>query len=296
MGENDLDYGYEPFADTPEYRAVNETIVQRWVNAMREAGSVHLDRIVDLATGVGTMVQLLIEKLPRAAKPKDVVCVDMSDRALEQAGANLAGSVDRVTPIHSPVQDLALEPESVDMAMWGNGVHYLTGEEQRRTFERIREALRPGGWFLFNSAFVAESRPAETLAFYRGQIATAVRSLRERGVKREKSTPAAESAMFLPLSHYRQMLEQTGFRVEEVREVVAQLYQSAWEKISGFSQYAAGALHGYPLDDAAEALVAAVKPALEQYGFVDEHGERYVPRHWYFAIARKELGALRSGE
>lgn len=287
MSDNDLEYGFEPFAETKEYKAVNETIVRRWVTTMREAGSYPLERILDIATGVGTMVQLLLSNLPSGSGPRDLVCVDMNGRALEEAGRNLAGCVDEITPIQTPVQELSLSPESVDMAMWGNGVHYLPPEEQQKAFAQIRRTLRKGGWFLFNSAFVEESRPVHTLSFYRAQVAIAVRNLREKGIRRERCEKASESSMFLPVSHYRNLLEQTGFEVRELQEVVARLYQGAWEKISGFSQYAAGALHGYPLAEAVEALQSAVKPALEQHGMRDEHNELYVPRNWYCAIARK---------
>ncbi|TVR57487.1 MAG: class I SAM-dependent methyltransferase [Spirochaetaceae bacterium] len=284
--DGDDAYVYEPFAQTVEYLKINETIVRRWVEAMIEGGSKHIDRIVDLATGVGTMARLLIENLPPNIKPVDVVCVDMSGRALEQAGENLKARVNHLTLVKTPLQELSLEPESVDVAIWGNGVHYLSSEDQIKTFSNIRRALKPGGWFCFNSAFYEEARPAKTLSFYRSQVATAVRNLRSRGFSRDKSEHAPESALYLPLAHYQDLLAQAGFQVEEIRNFVARMYRSAWEKISAFSQYASGALHGYPTEAAAEALEAAVAPSLEQYGERDENDEPFIPRNWFSAIAR----------
>jgi len=286
MGEQVAAYIYEPFAQTKEYITINETIVRRWVDAMIEAGSRQMERILDLATGVGTMVQLFLENLPGQARPVEVVCVDQNGQALKQAEHNLSGQVKSLKMIQSPLQELSLEPDSADVAIWGNGVHYLNENDQREAFSRIRRVLRPGGWFFFNSAFYEESRPESTLGFYRSQVARAVRSLRERGITRDKTEAHPESANFLPLSHYRDLLQQAGFKVEEMKKFVARLYQFAWEKISGFSQYAAGALHGYPAEDAARALQEAVAPSLEEYGVRDEKNELYIPRNWLSAIAR----------
>jgi len=253
---------------------------------MIEAGSRQVERILDLATGVGTMVQIFLENLPGQPRPVEIVCVDQSGQALEQAERNLNGQVKSLKLIQSSLQELSLEPDSADVAMWGNGVHYLNENDQREAFTRIREVLRPGGWFFFNSAFYEESRPESTLGFYRSQVARAVRSLRERGITRDKTAAHPESANFLPLSHYRDLLQQAGFRVEEMKKFVARLYQFAWEKISGFSQYASGALHGYPAEEAARALQEAVAPSLQEYGVRDEKNELYIPRNWLSAIAR----------
>ena len=287
MKDPNIEYVYEPFAQTEEYLSVNTAIVRRWARAVGKAGNKQLERIVDLASGVGTMSQLLLETLPSAFKPAEVVCVDISSQALDQASRNLRGRVQNLRMIQAPLQEVALEPESVDAAVWGNGVHYLNPEEQRIAFMNIRNALRNGGWFFLNSAFHEESRPPKTLAFYRAQVGTAVRNLRLRGFSRDRSESSPESALFLPLSHYRALLLETGFQVVEVRNVVARLYRSAWEKISAFSQYAAGALHGYPPEAAVEALQAAVAPSLAQYGMRDENDDLYIPRNWFCAIARK---------
>jgi hypothetical protein len=146
--------------------------------------------------------------------------------------------------------------------------------------------MRKGGWFFLNSAFYEEARPANTLAFYRSQIGRAVRSLHSRGVSRERKQTHPDSANFLPLSHYRNLLQQAGFEVEEIEQIEARFHRSALEKISGFSQYAAGALHGYSSEAAAEAMQEAVAPSLEEYGVRDEQNVPYIPRNWLSAIAR----------
>jgi len=286
MDEESQDYGYEPFAQTAEYRQVNEAIVRTWVTKIYDAGNRNVERVLDLATGVGTMIELLLDTLPARATPMEIVCVDMNADALEQAAKNLKTRVESLRLVRARLQDLSLEDESVDAAIWGNGVHYLNAEEQRAACRNVRRTVRKKGWFFLNTAFYEEARPASTLAFYRSQIATAVRDLRSRGISRDRNQPHPDSANFLPLAHYRDLLQQSGFEVEEMAQIEARLYQSALEKISGFSQYAAGALHGYPPKAAAEAMRATVEPCLEEYGMRDEHGVPYISRNWLSAIAR----------
>jgi hypothetical protein len=77
-----------------------------------------------------------------------------------------------------------------------------------------------------------------------------------------------------------------GFELTDVTEVEARLGQKAWEMISGYSQYAAGALHGFPLEEAAAALQEAIAPAITEYGREDEQGNRYISRNWLAIAAR----------
>jgi SAM-dependent methyltransferase len=170
--------------------------------------------------------------------------------------------------------------------MWGNGIHYLDEESQQKAILNLRRILKPGGWFLFNSAFCAESRPEETLPFYKAQIANAVRQLRSLGADRDKSMPKPDAASFLDKTYYQNMLQQAGFRVQEMKDLAARLYKTAWEHISGFSQYAAGALHGYRADIAAKALREAVGPSLEEHGQRDEQNRLYIQRNWVATIAQ----------
>ncbi|MGM0675228.1 MAG: class I SAM-dependent methyltransferase [Spirochaetota bacterium] len=280
------EYVYEPFADTEEYRDVNTTIVKEWIQMMVDAGARHIDRLVDLATGVGTMVEIFLDNLPSDWKQPTVTCVDKSPEALEQTRKRLGDRVERLELIESPIEDLDLPENSADVAMWGNGIHYLTQESQEKALLRVRRVLTPNGWLLFNSAFYADSRPEETLPFYRAQISNAVRKLRSLGVGRQDKTGRPQAGTFPDQAHYQWLLQQAGFGVEEMKKVVARLYKSAWENISGFSQYAAGALHGYQTDIAAKVLREAVEPSLEQHGFRDEQNRLYIPRNWLAAAAR----------
>ena len=76
------------------------------------------------------------------------------------------------------------------------------------------------------------------------------------------------------------IVEEAGFKLIEAKEFAVEMRREAWEYISSFQQYAAGALRGYPVDDAVRAMKEAVQPALEQHGNTNNKGELYITRKW----------------
>lgn len=273
-------YDYEPFADTEEYKKVNSDIIRTWIQIMINKGTKSVDRLLDIATGAGTMVQLFFNLLPSNLKESAVLCLDQSGEALKLAQQRLGKEIKKLNLINSQIQDMDLPDKSVDVALWGNGIHYLCEDEQIECLKRIRRVLKPGGLFFFNTAFYEEARPTNTLPFYRAQVKNAVQYLREKGIKREKTEKKAEAGKFLPRSHYEALVSKAGFSLVEAQEFAADLTKDAWEHISAFQQYAAGALGGYPLDDASTAMKNAVEPAILQHGEVNNNGNFFVTRNW----------------
>ncbi len=193
-----------------------------------------------------------------------------------------------VKHLHTSVEDLELPDESVDVAIWGNAIHYLQAEGQERALTAIRRVLKKGGWLFFNTAFYAEARPPETLVFYRAQVRKAVSHLNSLGIQRDRAQKRPAASNFPPASHYETLLTKIGFSVNEMRQVAARLHQPAWEHLSSFRQYAAGALHGYVPEVAADAMREAVAPAIEKHGQRDENNAPYVLRNWLAVSARRE--------
>ncbi|MEK7681890.1 MAG: class I SAM-dependent methyltransferase [Chloroflexota bacterium] len=292
MTDQPVAYTFEPFAQTAEYLSVNATIVRGWGEVMAHKGVRKVERVLDIATGVGTMVELFVKHVVRQGEQPSIICLDASAEALEQAHARLAPIVSKLEFHHSLVEQMDLPEGSVDAAVWGNGIHYLDPRSQEQALLAIKRVLKKDGWFCFSSAFYAESRPPETLSFYMAQVKKAVAHLRAMGIRREERQARSESSSFLPIAHYESLLRNVGFSVEHVEQVAARLYQEAWEHISSFSQYAAGALHGYQPDVAANVLREAVRPALEEHGQRDEHNSLYVQRNWLSVVARLGTDAL----
>ena len=273
-------YDYEPFADTEEYREVNEACIHGWIDVMRRKGLNGIEALLDIATGAGTMVQIVFEQLPESWKKAAVLCLDQSAEALRLAQSNLERTVEKLKMVHSSVEDMDIPDATIDVAVWGNGIHYLSEHDQLNSVKRIKKALKPGGLFFFNTAFYEEARPAETLAFYRTQVKNAVQYLKERGISRQKDDSRTEASKFLPRSYYEQLVKEAGFKLVEVKEYAVDMRREAWEYISSFQQYAAGALRGYPVEAAVEAMKNAVQPALEQHGNRDADGNLYITRKW----------------
>lgn len=273
-------YDYEPFADTDEYKKVNSDIIRTWIQIMVERGTESIDKLLDIATGAGTMVQLFFGLLPSNLKQSAVLCLDQSTEALKLAQRRLGNEIKRLNLINSQIQNLDLPDEYVDVALWGNGIHYLDEDEQIECLKRIKRVLKPGGLFFFNTAFYEEARPTKTLPFYRTQVKNAVQYLRHKGIQRVKTHKKAEAGKFLPRAYYEELVQKAGFNLVDAREYAAELTKDAWEHISSFQQYAAGALSGYPTEDATDAMKNAVEPAIIKHGEVDSSGNFYVIRNW----------------
>lgn len=279
-------FDFEPFAATSEYHKVNSEIVHSWVDIILQRGISGLERILDIATGTGIMTELFFEHLPESWTRPVVKCLDQSKDALNLVQHRLARMVEKLHLVHSSVEEMTLPPGSIDVAVWGNGIHYLSEEAQQRSIRRIKLVLKPGGWFFFNTSFYDGARPTETLPFYRAHVKKAVEFLRARSIQRTQTESRPEASKFLSKSYYEQLTVEAGFKLEAAGEFTANLYGKAWEHLSSFHQYAAGALHGYPPEEAAIELKKAVASVLEQYGQKDEQGNPYIPRKWLAISAR----------
>lgn len=273
-------YDYEPFAETEEYKKVNGDIIKRWVQILIDTGTTSIDRLLDIATGAGTMVNLFFGSLPLNLRETAVLCLDQSSGALNIAKSKLEKQIDKIKLINSPIQQMDIPEGTIDIALWGNGIHYLDEQEHIDSLIKIRKVLKPGGYFFFNTAFYEEARPAETIPFYRTQVKNAVQFLKKNGITRVKNDTKTEAAKFHPKAYYEELVEKSGFRLVEAQEFAANLTKEAWEHISSFQQYAAGALRGYPTDVASTAMKNAVGPSIEIHGKIDSNGRYYVVRNW----------------
>lgn len=278
---------FEPFANAVEYINVNSQIVSRWFETMKQKGERQFERLLDLASGAGTMVQLMLDSLPKDWHKPLIICVDRSFEALEITRQRLIPKLtEKIECLCTDVEKLNVSKQSTDVVTFGNGIHYLDPEKQNQVMDRVRDSLKPGGWFFFNTAFYREARPEWTLPFYQKKVRLAVQKLREKSVTRQKEERRPTSADFLPRDHYEKLVTNNGFELSDVVEVEARLGQKAWEMISGYSQYAAGALHGFPTEEAAAALQEAIAPAIEEFGRTDENSNRYISRNWLAVAAR----------
>lgn len=104
-------------------------------------------RILELGTGTGETARRLLARHPAAT----LVGVDESDEMLSVARARLPA--DRVSLVVSGLEN-ELPDGPFDLVASALAVHHLAPAEKRRLFERIREALSPGGRFVLADVIV----------------------------------------------------------------------------------------------------------------------------------------------
>lgn len=101
-------------------------------------------RILDLGTGDGRLLALLLAHCPEATG----VAVDFSPAMIEKARARFDGS-HRVRVIAhdlaDPLSPLSLGP--FDVVVSSLAIHHLIDARKRRIYEEIRDILTPGGVF-----------------------------------------------------------------------------------------------------------------------------------------------------
>ncbi len=255
---------------------------------------VRVDRLLDVASGVGTTARIFLDTLSSQKIPMpDVVCLDESVLSLCLTGQNLLEILpeEKMGLVCQRIQEatglarMFPNKEPFDLATWGNGIHYLSPEDQRSALCNIRDNLRPGGFLGISTAFHQEAIPEETKPFYKAHISGAVRILREKGIERDKTVPSPEAARYRPASHYRELLSDVGFKVVSEESFLAMTTADFWRGLSDYDQYASGALHGYPLESAREVLVSAVDPAFEQCAVRGEDGQLGISRNWLSLFA-----------
>jgi len=93
MQKNKEGFDFEPFAKTRGYLKVNADIVSSWVETMLKNGMNGIDSLLDIATGSGTMSQLLLARLPLHWENFVLTCLDQSEEALNLAKRKLLNKV-----------------------------------------------------------------------------------------------------------------------------------------------------------------------------------------------------------
>lgn len=97
--------------------------------------------VVDLGCGTGTLV-LMIKKTQPTAR---VIGVDVDAKILEIARGKIAKAGVEVELRQGLVQDVGLEPGSIDRVLTSLVLHHLTSEEKVAALRALHTALRPDG-------------------------------------------------------------------------------------------------------------------------------------------------------
>jgi tRNA (cmo5U34)-methyltransferase len=107
--------------------------------------------ILDVGAGTGLLSALLLQRYPAAS----VTLLDISEKMLAVAGERFAGQEN----VHGLVRDYRQEglPGRYDLIVSALSIHHLETAEKYALYERIFEALNPGGVFVNAEQVAGES-------------------------------------------------------------------------------------------------------------------------------------------
>jgi len=307
--EAELNTSYEPFSREPEYIELNQLFIETFPLE-------RVERILDLACGTGTMIDLLLSRIKRLQIQVDksaehclpkVVGLDLSRESLLLGQEHLAGlgfltppaptilenpekRADSVFLIEGTADCLPIADKTMDFVMIGNAIHMIANQEA--LFSEIARVLRPGGYFAFNTSFYAGTYVPGTEHVYIRWVQealnyilkqdAALRASGQSGINRKRGQAArAFSVPWLSKADYAEQLARYGLTVKMESDRTVMLNQRCFETIGSYAGLAKVLLSGYPVKLACEALAQASGETLAAVAMPE------VPRYWLEMIAQK---------
>lgn len=102
----------------------------------------HLERVLDLGTGDGRLMGLVLAKAPQVRG----VAVDFSPAMLARCRERFAGD-ERVTVVEHDLAEPLPELGTFDAVVTSFAIHHVSHERKRALYGEVFERLRPGGVF-----------------------------------------------------------------------------------------------------------------------------------------------------
>jgi tRNA (cmo5U34)-methyltransferase len=145
-----------------DYLAKRDSIPHRTDGyaAMLEVVPERVERVLDLGTGDGNVLALVLAARPGAAG----VGLDFQDEMLDRARDRFAGVDDVKIRRHDLDDSLPAGLGEFDLVVSSFAIHHLVPDRQRALYGEIFDHLRPGGVFA-NVEHVASSTPARHVEF-----------------------------------------------------------------------------------------------------------------------------------
>lgn len=277
MSVGDRFQTFEPFARERAYIRVNEKLVGRMLR--QSHGRTHY-QVLDIGAGTGLMTQLAFSRAHKIGAQLESVVLDADLFALREARKEVSPEAIRGY-VCSSAERLPFH-EAFDMAIFANSLHLLDDQAKVDSLAEVRRVLRPGGRLAVNSTFYKGAAPDDSKGFYGRWIRRAVVEINRACPDRTKSD-RSQSMEFLDPAGYRDLITCAGFHVQEVRERRVLLSQAAVRAISGYRDFAMGALRASEGDaeQASRALQVTVRQAFRDLNM------KYLPRNWLEIIALK---------
>lgn len=286
---------YEPFSKEPEYIEANREF-------LRDLDLRSPSCLLDLASGTGTMTDLILEVNPDLEM---ITGLDLSRESLllaqshfREIGRLETGSQfsekllkKKIFLIEGTADILPFKDLSFDMVVMGNSIHLLPDEETLLT--EVHRVMRPGCLFAFNSSFYAGTMPPGTEKVHHEWVKQAASYINEKdkesrrqglgGIPRKRGTArGAFSKRWPSIDDWANMLHNQGFTVKKTFERTVLMNQRCFETIGAYAGLASVLFSGYPVEMASMALQATAGSALAAVGM------EVVPRLWLEVIAERK--------
>jgi ubiquinone/menaquinone biosynthesis C-methylase UbiE len=271
MPEN---YTFEAFSQHNFYQMVNRHLIDTTLR-LSEQSRRPAKRVLDLACGTGAATKLLIEELEEHGDRAEVIAVDSSESALEQA-RELIGT--RARFVRGTAESFAVSVPTADVIIFCNAIHLLAQKDC--VVEQAHEVLRRGGVLAFNTTFYEGAYTPGTERFYRLWMLRALQMLRKGHPELTLDRSHPEAMKWLTPEEYRELLDRHGFVVEHMSAEVAEMTPESAQDISHYSEFVKGALPGIPVEVGAPILMVAVAQAFRELKM------EILPRNWLQVVAR----------
>jgi ubiquinone/menaquinone biosynthesis C-methylase UbiE len=286
MNSPDVDTGYEPYSEDPDYIAVNRALV----NSIDLDG---VERVADLACGTGLLCGLLIER-----KPSLAVCgIDLDPHQIEIARRKLAAHCRIADDLaewrasgagaaHLRVENVEQLPFAdceIDLVLMGNAIHLIA--DRASFLVEARRVLVPGGALAFNSVFFVGTFAAGTEPLYTEWLKQALARLEQMNQERARQglppvprrrgqVGPAFSKGWLSPEVWQAELEEAGFRVELNSKRETRITRNGLKLVGAYGGLAKVLMSGYPVEVSSVCLQAGAEAAFDALGLTE------VPRYW----------------
>jgi len=159
-----FDQDVERFSDlkSGQAAAIDAPLAMELIASAARAATDPIERVLDIGCGAGNQsLKLLGDR--RAAVDCDLC--DLSAPMLQAAERRVSAATEgTVTSIQGDIRDIELEPCRYDVVLAGAVLHHLREDlEWERLFEKLYDALRPGGSLWISDLVAHESSAVDSI-------------------------------------------------------------------------------------------------------------------------------------
>lgn len=174
-------------------------------------------RILELGSGTGNYTLALAERFPDA----ELTLVDGAGEMLELTRSRLRGAKNlkkaargRVQTVQARFEDLDLEPGSYDLVTSCIAIHHV--EDKATLFLRIRDAIEPGGRFVFADQMAGVDERHSAINWAAMDRFWRLPDHLTDAECRELEEHAERHDVYVPIVEHVRLLEQAGFEAVDV--------------------------------------------------------------------------------